>query len=220
MHNQSYYALPSHLVKVGVFALVTSVVLNSIGSVVQLRHKVRMPNHPDQYTWSHNDANSLPIDVRPVALEVVDSDHYGLHDSNDWASVFPRGHGFVKGGEDQQFYAISMYHQMHCLNSFRRLFNSVHPRNVSRSNSEHKTKHAMHCLAYLRQMVLCSADTTLEPAFAAQDTDGRKTQAAYGSGVTHQCRDWVQVREYAEGNYGLWEDEATDFVTSEISVAE
>jgi hypothetical protein len=131
--------------------------------------------------------------MQPVALEVVDSNRYGMHDDNDWASVIPVGHGFVKLGD---YYAVSMYHQIHCLNSFRKMFNG---RNASRF--EHDSMHALHCLSYLRQMVLCNADATLEPTFTGRNVDGRQTTAAYGTGVTHQCRNWVQVREFVEGNY-------------------
>lgn len=159
----------------------------------------------------------MPIDIGDVALEVVDSDRYGMEDDNDWASVIPFGHGFVRLGEDddQAYYAISMYHQMHCLNSFRKMFNGH--RNASRA--EHDGAHALHCLTYLRQMVLCAADISLEPAFSTRNVDGRLTQAAYGTGVTHQCQDWVQVRKYAEENYLTWKDE-DHYAVTEISAIE
>ncbi|KZT01791.1 uncharacterized protein LAESUDRAFT_686230 [Laetiporus sulphureus 93-53] len=153
-----------------------------------------------------------------AALEVVDSDRYGMHDDNDWASVIPHGHGFVriatgdKEPTDDDYYAVSMYHQMHCLNSFRRMFNG---RNDSRA--DHDGAHALHCLTYLRQMVLCSADITLEPAFATQNVDGRKTQAAYGTGVTHVCRDWVQVRDWVENSYLDWKEDEKKYVATEAS---
>ena len=160
-----------------------------------------------------DELHRLPIAVRPVALEVVDTDRYGMHDDNDWASVIPVGHGFVKLDD---YYAVSMYHQMHCLNSFRKMFNG---RNDSRAG--HDSLHVVHCLSYLRQMVLCNADVTLEPAFAAQNVDGRKTQAAYGAGVTHQCNDWVQVREFVETNYDeFMKDDDKFFAVTEASAIE
>ncbi|KAF9524166.1 hypothetical protein CPB83DRAFT_861723 [Crepidotus variabilis] len=151
---------------------------------------------------------------RTVALEVVDSERYGMHDDNDWASVTPLGHGFVKVGDgEDDFYAISMYHQIHCLNGFRKVLNGH--RNDSRA--EHDAMHNLHCLSYMRQVVLCNADLALEPAFLAKNTDGRLTQAAYGVGVTHQCRDWEQVRSFAEENFQLWKGGTTGFAASEIS---
>ena len=163
----------------------------------------------------------MPLNPRTVALKVIDaeeSDRYGLHDDNDWASVTPLGKGFVKIGDRdgvEDYYAISMYHQFHCLNDFRKML-SGRQRNESRA--EHDKMHVVHCLAYLRQMILCNADTTLEPAFSALNTDGRKTKAAYGAGVIHQCRDWEQIREFSEVNFQSWKDETTGFASSEADV--
>ncbi|KAL6299321.1 hypothetical protein BKA93DRAFT_607426 [Sparassis latifolia] len=204
MHK--HHILPNSVIRAVIIALVVSLVLNTIGTFVQ---SGKSSTHIHALT-------RLPIRVRPVALEVVDSDRYGMDDDNDWASVIPFGHGFVRLGENDAYYAVSMYHQIHCLNSFRKMFNGH--RNESRAT--HDAGHALHCLTYLRQMVLCSADETLEPAFAALNVDGRKTQAAYGSGVIHQCRDWVQVREYVERNYEEWKDDDHYAVTEASAVAE
>lgn len=143
-------------------------------------------------------------------MEVVDSDGYGMSNDNGWASLTPRGHGFVK--IDEEFYSLSLYHQLHCLNSFRRTFNN----NNNGSHANHGTFHAEHCISYLRQMILCAGDTTLEPAYSAFTKDGLPTRAASGIGVTHQCRDWVQIRHFAEENYELWKDEGRGFGASEM----
>lgn len=158
----------------------------------------------------------LPVDLKQVALEVTASDRYGMHDDNDWASLTPPGHGFVHLSEG--YYALSMYHQLHCLNSFRRMFNAAaENKTVHQADS---SVHALHCLTYLRQMVLCSADVTLEPARHIHFASGRQTTAAYGMGVTHQCRDWVQVREYVEENYlSVMKGEGVDdFIATEAGV--
>lgn len=81
--------------------------------------------------------------------------------------------------------------------------------------------HALHCLTYLRQLVLCSADTTLERAFEAKNVDGRITRAAYGMDITHQCRDWTQVRKYVEDNYEEYmKDDAELYAATEASAVD
>ncbi|TFK55504.1 hypothetical protein OE88DRAFT_627544 [Heliocybe sulcata] len=212
---RGHYVVAARMAHAAAFALAGSILLNCLGILVH-------------FSWLHGTYNPmhrlydtkpirLALDLRSVALEVVDSDRYGMHDDNDWASVIPLGHGFVRfgEGENQAYYAVSMYHQMHCLNSFRKMFNG---RNASRTN--HDGQHALHCLSYLRQMVLCSADITLEPAFSARNVDGRKTQAAYGTGVTHECRDWVQVRKHVEQNHEQWEEEEKIYVATEASAVQ
>ncbi|KIJ44350.1 hypothetical protein M422DRAFT_228452 [Sphaerobolus stellatus SS14] len=207
---RNHYLVPSNVLHTIIGAFALSLLLNVANIFVQISSHKEM--NPATMITTGVGAQ-LPIFPRTVALEVVDSERYGMEDDNDWASVTPLGHGFVKLGADGDFYAISMYHQLHCLNSFRKIFNGH--RNASRA--AHDQQHELHCLTYLRQMALCSGDLTLEPAFFALNTDGRKTQAAYGTGVTHQCRDWVQVRQFSEANYELWKDEAGGFAASEAN---
>jgi hypothetical protein len=230
--KEQYYVLPFKIVHAGAFALLISLLLNGIGTAfysvliqagmppydmlcAKCANDITFLKGSSPYFFSDYTPAKLPINPRDVALEVIDSERYGMHDDNDWASVTPLGHGFVKIGPGENFYAISMYHQLHCLNGFRKML-SGEQRNASRI--EHDEQHILHCLSYLRQMVLCSADITLEPAFSAENTDGRKTKAAYGSGVTHQCKDWEQIRAFSENNYETWKNEAKGFAASEISV--
>jgi hypothetical protein len=140
-----------------------------------------------------------------------------VNDDDDWSTIIPN-HGFVlldspseEADENgRAFYAVSMYHQLHCLNGFRRL--TVAAKNGTMT--QHNVDHAVHCLSYLRQLLLCQADTALEPARLATTVTGGKTQAVYGEGTTHQCRDWTQVRGFVENNYQLWKDQDS-FETSE-----
>ncbi len=152
---------------------------------------------------------ALPLRPRPAALTVEDSERYGLGDVEDWESIVPDGHGFVR--LDGTFYAVSMYHQMHCLMSFRHLVLTSANNGTA---SSYAIMHGSHCLSYLRQMVLCQADITLEETFPARSTDGRKTHAASGVGVTHECRDWTEVREFATKNYVEWMEEDKDYVAT------
>lgn len=87
-----------------------------------------------------------------------------------------------------------MYHQFHCLNALRGLIKD-------RSElSALRVGHANHCLNFLRQILLCNADMTLEPTTPTV-VQQHHINVVTGIGVTHQCRDWAQVREFAEGNY-------------------
>jgi len=140
-----------------------------------------------------------------------------VNDEDDWSSIIPN-HGFVLLDSPSEeadetgraFYAVSMYHQLHCLNGFRRL--TVAAKNGTMT--QHNVDHAVHCLSYLRQLLLCHADTALEPARSATTVSGGTTQAVYGEGTTHQCRDWTQVRAFVEKNYQLWKHN-DHFETSE-----
>ncbi|KAG7451996.1 uncharacterized protein BT62DRAFT_926199 [Guyanagaster necrorhizus] len=52
------------------------------------------------------------------------------------------------------------------------------------------------CLTYLRQMILCNPDLTLEPAdVLTWDHEIKRT------GATHVCKDWSKVHDAMRRNY-------------------
>ena len=51
--------------------------------------------------------------------------------------------------------------------------------------------HAQHCIEYLRQNIICAADTTLEP-IKPEDN------GVDGFGNKHNCRNYSAVKEWAE----------------------
>ena len=51
--------------------------------------------------------------------------------------------------------------------------------------------HIAHCFDYLRQSLLCSADSTMEPAVDS-------VNGFLGSGFQRQCRDFDQLKMWAE----------------------
>ena len=51
--------------------------------------------------------------------------------------------------------------------------------------------HMVHCFDYLRQAIVCSADTALEPY--KTEVDG-----VDGYGAPHQCRDFNALYDWAE----------------------
>lgn len=70
--------------------------------------------------------------------------------------------------------------------------------------SQHDLDHTVHCLSYLRQLLLCHGDTALEPARLAESVKGGTTQAVYGEGTIHLCHDWSQIRDWVDKNYEEW----------------
>lgn len=63
-----------------------------------------------------------------------------------------------------------------------------------------------HCINYLRQLILCQPDLTLEPQSYFLHDQLHK-QGVDGLGVTHTCRDWTQVYAALEDNwaeYQIW----------------
>jgi hypothetical protein len=66
--------------------------------------------------------------------------------------------------------------------------------------------HLNHCFAYLRQGLLCSADTTLEPA---KVQNGVRVGEYTGWELGRECRDWKVIADFATAHqYDPWATEA------------
>lgn len=131
---------------------------------------------------------------KKVRKATEDTVHYDLSTdfgNAEWASVFPRGGGLVHLGAKDEPFTVSMFHELRCLDI---IGHEVVARLRARSASP-PAPLVEHCMGYIRQMILCRADTTLESA-----------KASYGDhivmkGVVHTCNDWSAVYAAAEANY-------------------
>ena len=128
------------------------------------------------------DLGALP----PKLMYFEPTVHYELNTTTadaEWAALFPHG-GVVRIGdpEHREPYTISMFHQLRCLDVIRRAY-------VAREalSPEGPSAVSLHCLQYLRQMVLCRRDTRLEPVV---DPTGPHAVQPWGTMV---CKDWTKV---------------------------
>ncbi|PBK62188.1 hypothetical protein ARMSODRAFT_1025108 [Armillaria solidipes] len=97
---------------------------------------------------------------------------------------------------DSRLFMVEMFHELHCL----RVLNFAFDRSPMA-----RVDHVHHCLNYLRQMALCSADVTLEPDdFIERNFEGSRT------GSVHVCHDWSALYDAMEENWVQWEDVVGD----------
>ncbi|KAF2719734.1 hypothetical protein K431DRAFT_227921 [Polychaeton citri CBS 116435] len=92
-------------------------------------------------------------------------------------------------GDRYEGYIMAVYHQLHCLSTLtislgisQQEWHDMNPR---------IREHRSHCVEYLRQSILCNADTTLEG-----DT-GSWTKST-GWGQTHSCVDFDALTKWAD----------------------
>ncbi|KAG6039635.1 hypothetical protein E4U41_002384 [Claviceps citrina] len=118
-----------------------------------------------------------------------------------WEALMPEGRGMVTVGpttslpalpkldhsRTEQNAMVAVYHQLHCLYRTRTGYFAAAAGNIS----DMDLGHLGHCWDYLRQSIMCSADTTLE--WLPPDEDGTT-----GWGYQHKCRDWSAVFDWTE----------------------
>lgn len=127
---------------------------------------------------------------------------FGLDSDDAWSYLLPYGKGFVYNHgvhTDSPTYAVSMFHQLHCLNQFRELY-LIYKKGETSSDPD-LDEHLSHCLDYLRQSIICSADTTLEKTDFHRNSSGSLVSETDGVGVTHVCKDAGPIRSFVEQSY-------------------
>ncbi|KAI0799437.1 hypothetical protein GGR55DRAFT_683913 [Xylaria sp. FL0064] len=93
-----------------------------------------------------------------------------------WDKLIPNGLGYVRHPTlAPEFSVIGVFHQLHCLE-----FNRAGVR---------EPQHIAHCLDYLQQSLICTADVGIEPVYA-----GRYPNVMFG----RQCRDFGEIQAWAE----------------------
>lgn len=132
---------------------------------------------------------------RIVAMEVEESVHYSLNAPealDEWSRGTPYGGGTYRIGPLNRTAVCSLFHQLHCIRTLHTLL-------AKGSHGDASHHHAQHCLRYLREEILCDANTSLEPGdFTLSNFSEKRVEATY------MCRDWNQVYNEVEHNWAVW----------------
>jgi len=136
---------------------------------------------------------------KPVSIWIDNTIRYQLSDpssSSEFSKLVPSSGPTIKlppfspstdspssseGDPDSQIHTVSLFHQLTCLGIIR-----------SDYASNRSTSLSQHCLNYLRQSVLCLADTRLEPVRRAKPPNVVILAGDY------ECKDWTALYEAAE----------------------
>ncbi|EAU82125.1 hypothetical protein CC1G_09584 [Coprinopsis cinerea okayama7 len=146
----------------------------------------------------HDYPETLPLpfgELDNVLLTVEESVRYGLAGEGtdaQWEALSPKGGGFINLGPNNRLFLVSMFHQVHCLRFFNWAFD---PKFEGLYKLFASKGHNAHCLNYLRQRALCSADLTLEKGDFVE-----RNFTVDRVGATHTCKDWGTVYRIMEEN--------------------
>lgn len=143
-----------------------------------------------------------------------------------WEQLIPIGKGFITVKTDNkhadsetgpyQTKVVSAFHQMHCLvrrSSFGTDFCSNYSQNMIRkslydavandpsfqSELPRLAHHWKHCFDYLRQVMMCNADVTLEGV----DPGDTGLGSVDGWGTERKCIDWQALKLWTERHRGI-----------------
>lgn len=129
-----------------------------------------------------------------------------------WLASLPRQLGYVRLGPRRRIFALSMSHAAHCVYLFARAIAdgglAAAPTGTWTGKGEGAPSeaHLQHCMNYVRQHVLCEADTTLEEPGWVESAEAGAWGTVGAAGVQREraCRDWRVVYDAVEEDYQRW----------------
>lgn len=166
------------------------------GSVEKLQNT---PQNEENHKM-HNGESMTGYETHQTTF-TADFDYADVYHSSDhlWAELLGGSTGTIYTSENRddgqvRVAGIGMFHQLHCLNGFRAAIQQLQEgKQIGYSAftdvSEHKG-HWPHCFDYLRQVLLCYADDSIE---LSRIDAGKWTLSGYDS--PRQCRDHKRLYE-------------------------
>ncbi|KAJ6155271.1 hypothetical protein N7470_005837 [Penicillium chermesinum] len=142
-----------------------------------------------------------------VTTWMAPNDTFGLPPSPEsdaaWNSLFPVSQGFIYSKQFREPRALVVYHNLHCLDALREVYyaavnGTLAQRDGGHHHHEKDAEHVRHCLDYLRQSVMCAADTNLEPVVNELASGGDLFTTGWG--FYRNCRDIERVKAWASAN--------------------
>ncbi|KAF9522775.1 hypothetical protein CPB83DRAFT_840216 [Crepidotus variabilis] len=155
----------------------------------------------ENHAYMGNDVpQSWPISTgQEVIMQFEDTRRFALEDSEEaneqWMAQYPNK-GVINLGINKEPFTIGMFHEIRCIDIIRKELLRLRPNETSHGTQLNTTslvprKVAMHCLNYLRQMILCRADNNPEPTFRGSSPP---------LPLLYRCNDWTKVYEAVERN--------------------
>ncbi|KAF5866548.1 hypothetical protein ETB97_011433 [Aspergillus alliaceus] len=191
-------------------AVALSLLVSMVGAIIV--HVALLSHPPVEYG-----AQLLPgLESRPLGpiLKAYNPDPtYTIYQSNDtrekWMQLFPRGMGYIQIDKVKELgivpdfirnvnsdgsgrFCVAAFHQLHCLYLiFEEFSQALH------GQIKHPSGHTIHCYDYLRQSIMCAADSNLEP-FRSRFEGMKPGDGVDGIGSIHQCRNFEELYAWAD----------------------
>ncbi|KAK0621568.1 hypothetical protein B0T17DRAFT_617998 [Bombardia bombarda] len=161
--------------------------VNGVKDAIREPYGLPPPTGPIQTAWEHN----FTFSQRPTPESEA-----------AWASIIPIGRGFIHHPQLAPFISnIAVFHELHCLHAVVIAYwtalesPALNVTEVPDWETSTATRiapfHVRHCFDYIRQALMCAADTNLEVV-------DEETHLTNGWGQPKQCRDYDGILEFAE----------------------
>jgi len=147
-------------------------------------------------------------------------DEFGLSRiPKDQARLLPNKTLPIPGDEDHYAVSLSVFHQLHCLNTVRKglspeYYTDPVAGTLAGVKLEDWPEHLSHCLDGIRQSLMCSADISL---VVWQWIESQET-ASPRMDVIHSCRNYDKIADWAKAHKWQREFDLTVHVEDDIEI--
>ncbi|KAJ7923056.1 hypothetical protein B0H13DRAFT_1981510 [Mycena leptocephala] len=108
--------------------------------------------------------------------------------------------------------ALDVFHELHCLDEIRK---AMYPDYYPRTSEGINTKHMGHCLASLRQSIMCSADISTIVWQWSEKSQAAKERAD----ILHTCRDFEKIHEWSREHFAGAMQDMTIFIPDDLNIS-
>ncbi|KAF2748551.1 hypothetical protein M011DRAFT_352940 [Sporormia fimetaria CBS 119925] len=113
-----------------------------------------------------------------------------------WVAMLPKERGFIRISKNVE-HSVTVFHQLHCVYAlqiaYHTLKKDIHADFKPLMHVNMEPDHIEHCFDYIRQALMCHADTNLE-------YNDPVTKVTTGWGTERVCRDFDAVIRWADDN--------------------
>ncbi|KAK7044215.1 hypothetical protein VNI00_007937 [Paramarasmius palmivorus] len=114
--------------------------------------------------------------------------------TKDQAMLLPNKTWPIPGDEEHYVAELDVFHNLHCLNMVRKALDPAYYTDWNIAENKESAKHVSHCLDWVRQSIMCHADTSV---IVWQWEDWANETIVKGD-VAHTCRNFEKIRDWAK----------------------
>ncbi|KAL0070222.1 hypothetical protein AAF712_002712 [Marasmius tenuissimus] len=134
--------------------------------------------------------------------------------TKDQAALLPNKTSPIPGDEGYYIAELDVFHNLHCLNMVRKALNPAYYPEWNITASEKSAQHVSHCIDWVRQSIMCHADTSV---IVWQWEDWVNSSIVKGD-VAHTCRNFKKIQDWAKERVLPKPFDATVHLTDDIVI--
>ncbi|KAJ7120701.1 hypothetical protein C8R43DRAFT_1034024 [Mycena crocata] len=130
------------------------------------------------------------------------------------AALLPNKTSPIPGDPGYYIAELDVFHELHCLNMIRKALDPDYYPDWNIKNVQHSREHVSHCVDWIRQSIMCHADTSV----IVWQWSPRYNQTTPRARIPHTCRKFEPILEWGRQNALLGDFDDSVYLEDELPV--